>query len=226
MKRAATTPLALALNQLNITNYAFAQALGVHVEDVSRWVRGRTTPRQATQQKIVEALNSQARGLLLGWTEAELFPSSQPACLLPLDQARWQAQLVEYAERVGRVRHPAHPLRALQDLEAQVARKVAQMQAMPPGSLERWNKAGSLVYYAAQLAARGQPERLHEAEQQIVQAGLAWERAITIALQKYALRAEGAERAAERERAILTTLVTGDGAAPRASERMPAKSQC
>jgi hypothetical protein len=107
--------------------------------------------------------------------------------------------LVEYARQIRWATRLTRELEPLDLLRLRFELAEREGEAAPLGTLERWEKAADLVYYAAQRAAQGEPEALLETQTILSHAHLSWKGAIVAALAKYAVRSHRMEKEAEHE---------------------------
>ncbi len=190
--------LALELQRLHWSQHQLACASQLRPEIISRLITGKVAmPYAETRKKILLALRQRAAKLGMSPpNEVRLFPvSGEPVAY----QERWQEVLVEYARQIRwatRLTHELEPL-SLLCLRFELARREGEAALL--GTLEHWEKAADLVYYAAQRAAQGEPRAPQEAQSILSQAHLSWKGVIVAALAKYAVRSRRIEKETELE---------------------------
>ena len=192
------TLLALELRRLDWSQQQLSRASQLRPEIISRLITGKVAmPYAETRKKVLIALRQHAQDLgLPPPDEVKLFPTSGEPVVY---QERWQEVLVEYARQISwatRLTHELEPLDLLR-LRFELARR--EGEAALSGTLEHWEKAADLIYYAAQRAAQGEPEAPQEAQSVLNHTHLPWKGAIVAALAKYTVRSRRAERETELE---------------------------
>lgn len=196
------TFLALELRRLHWSQQQLARASQLRPEIISRLITGKVaTPYAETRRKVLLALRQRAaESGMAPPNEVWLFPASgEPVAY----QERWQEVLVEYARQIrwaSRLTHELEPLELLR-LRFELARHEGEKALL--GTLECWEKAADLIYYAAQRAAQGEPEALQEAQSILSHAHLSWKESIVAALARYAVRSRRAGKEAEYDWQII-----------------------
>jgi transcriptional regulator with XRE-family HTH domain len=196
------TYLALELRRLHWSQHQLACASQLRPEIISRLITGKVAmPYAETRKKILIALRQRAMELdIPPPNEVRLFPASgEPVAY----HERWQEVLVEYARQISwatRLTQELEPLELLR-LRFELARREGEMALL--GTLECWEKAADLIYYAAQRAAQGEPEALEEAQSIVIHPHLSWKGAIVAALAKYGVRSRRAGKEAEYDWQII-----------------------
>jgi transcriptional regulator with XRE-family HTH domain len=196
------TLLALELRRLHWSQRQLARTSKLRPEIISRLITGKVArPYAETRKKILIALRQRALELdMPPPNEARLFPASgEPVAY----HERWQEVLVEYARQIRWATRLTHELEPLPLLRLRFELAWHEGEMAPSGTLEHWEKAADLVFYAVQRAAQGEPEALREAQSIISQAHLPWKGAIVAALAKYAVRSRRAGKEAEYDWQII-----------------------
>lgn len=112
-------------------------------------------------------------------------------------QDQWQQALVEYARQIKRARCLTPELEPLCLVRLRFELAQRELEQTSASTLERWEKAADLLYYAAQCSAQGEPEAVVEANAILNQAQLPWKQAIVSALAKYLVLGELAKNEGE-----------------------------
>lgn len=136
-----------------------------------------------TREKLLIALRQRAEKLdMLALNKTSLFPGAGQHVAY---QDQWQQTLVEYAHQINSARRLMPELESLCLARLRFELAHRELEQTSAGTLERWEKAADLIYYAAQRSAQGEPEALEEAGAILNQAQLPWKQAIASALAKY-----------------------------------------
>lgn len=190
------TLLALELRRLHWSQQQLARASQIRPEIISRLITGKVaTPYAETRRKVLSAMRQRAAELGMSPPdEVRLFPASgEPVAY----QERWQEVLVEYARQIRWATHLTHELEPLDLLQLRFELAQRELEQTPARTLEQWEKAADLIYYAVQRTAQGEREALPEANAILNQIQLPWKEAIVSALAKYLLLSEQAEKESE-----------------------------